>query len=70
MSNVKVLSRSEAVEAIERTLGNTQDAAHVTDWVRDLWETVDELYKRFPPVLVQQIIHASPPTFDEIATRK
>jgi hypothetical protein len=70
VSSVNVLSRSEAVQEIEQALGNTEDAAHVTDWVRDLWETVDELYKRFPPVLVQQIIHASPPPFDEIATRK
>jgi hypothetical protein len=70
VSHVKVLSRSEAVQEIERALGNIEDAAHVTDWVRDLWETVDELYQQFPPVLVQQIIHASTPTFDERATRK
>jgi len=58
------LSRSEAIAAIEQVLGNTEEAAHVIDWTRDLWETMDELYKRLPAALVQKIIHAYAPTYD------
>jgi DNA primase len=62
------LSRHEAVEQIQRELGDTEKAAQVIDWTRDMWETMDELYKRFPPALAHKIIHASrPPTFEEAA---
>jgi hypothetical protein len=64
MSDVKVLSRYEAVEAIEQALGNKEDTAHVVEWTNDLWETIDELYKRLPRELVQKIIHAYTPISD------
>jgi hypothetical protein len=62
------LSRQEAIAAIQRELGDTEKAAQVIDWTRDLWETIDELQKRFPPELAHKIIHARrPPTFEEAA---
>jgi broad specificity phosphatase PhoE len=62
------LSRQEAVEQIQRELGDTEKAAQVIDWTRDLWETIDELYKRLSPALARQVINASrPPTFEEAA---
>lgn len=61
------LTRSEAIAAIERKLGNTEAAALVVDWTRDMWESMTELYQRLPKELADQIIHARMPLFDEEA---
>ena len=56
---MKILSRHEAIKLVQEKLGNTEQAAHVIDWVQEMWETIEALHERFPE-FAWMIIHAQP----------
>jgi hypothetical protein len=56
---MKLLSRYEAVRFVQEQLGKTEKAEHVIDWIKEMWETIDALYERFPEC-AWMIIHAQP----------
>src|SRR5437763_5343651 len=56
---MKILRRYEAVKLVQEKLGNTEEGAHLIDWVNEMWETIDALYERFPEC-AWMIIHAQP----------
>ncbi len=40
-------------------LGDTEETAHLLDWIADMWETYDELLKRFNAEFVHKVIYAA-----------
>lgn len=51
-------TRQHLVDVLLHELGDTEEVAHLIDWIRDMWETVDLLKKRFGEETTHKIIKA------------
>lgn len=52
------ITRGDIVNILKRLLGDTEETAHLVDWLRDTWETSDILTQRFGKEATHKIIHA------------
>jgi hypothetical protein len=51
-------TRQNLVDVLLHELGNTEETAHLTDWIWDMWETMDLLKERFGEEAAHKIIKA------------
>lgn len=51
--------RNAVIDVITHLLGNTEEIAHLIDYLRDMWETIDLLIQKFGKEDAQKMITAS-----------
>jgi chlorite dismutase len=51
-------TRQHIDEVLQHEMGDTEEAAHLIDWIRDMWETIDLLKARFGKEAAHTIIEA------------
>lgn len=51
-------TRFEIIKDLQGVLGHSEETEHITDWIRDAWETFDFLIKRIGRERAYQIINA------------
>ena len=54
------VTRQHLIQVLLHEMGDTEESAHLIDWILDMWETIDALKTQFGEETAQTIIEALP----------